>query len=440
MLQQGLFVADACYFYGDQAPNFYPPYHWVPEKPVPEDLGAGYDFDVVNSDVILNRMTVRNGRIVLPDGMSYAVMVLPDQVHMPLEVLRKLESLVREGATIIGRRPSTVPYLNKFQEDSQTLTGIAGLLWKDPGTQEPMVNAHGKGRVISGMGARKVLEMDGIGPDFSHTPQNALDYIHRRTGDSDIYFIRNQSGKPWSGKCSFRVIGRFPEVWDPSTGAQYGIKTFLEDGHLTQINLSLEAWESLFVVFAEKQRSLPIMDDSEGTPVALRELDRNWTITFPEGWGAPKEAFMDTLYSWTESKDQGIRYFSGTAAYQNTFSLKSSDLKNSRFMLELGEIRDVAEVFVNGKPAGILWKPPYAVDITPWVKSGKNELKIEVVNQWVNRLTGDMLSKPEERFCRTNQPYITRDNQGSDNWPEGGDETFRVQASGLLGPVKIIKR
>jgi hypothetical protein len=441
MLQQGLFVADACYFYGDQAPNFYPTYHWVPEKPIPEDLGAGYDFDVVNSDVILNRMSVRDGRIVLPDGMSYSVLVLPDQDHMPLDVLRKLESLVKDGATIIGKKPSKVPYLNDFQKDNRSIAEVAGLMWKGSENPGAKINNYGKGTVVFGMGTREFLEMNDIGPDFSYNPGNALDFIHRRTGDSEIYFIRNQSGKPWSGRCYFRGnTGKFPEIWDPSTGIQTRIKNYQEDANLTLINLSLEAWESLFVVFTNKQRSLPQPYEFTKIATVLTKLDKNWTIAFPEGWGAPKEAFVDSLYSWTESGDQGIRYFSGTATYQNSFSLKSSEIKNARIELDLGEVRDLAEVFINGKPAGILWKPPFRVDITPMVKPGRNELKIEVVNQWVNRLTGDMLAKPEDRFCRTNQPYITRDNQGSDNWAEGGDETFRLQVSGLLGPVRIVKK
>ena len=120
MLQQGLFVADACVYYGDQAPNFFPAFHDVPEKPRIPGLGRGYDYDVVNSDVILNRMSVKDGRIILPDGMSYHVMLLPDQDHMPLEVLEKLAAMVKEGATVTGSPPVTVPGLKDYKEKNRS--------------------------------------------------------------------------------------------------------------------------------------------------------------------------------------------------------------------------------------------------------------------------------------------------------------------------------
>ena len=119
--------------------------------------------------------------------------------------------------------------------------------------------------------------------------------------------------------------------------------------------------------------------------------------------------------------------------------MKEEDITNiTRIELDLGEIADVAEVFLNGKSAGILWKKPYKLNITELVKSGENDLKIEVVNQWVNRLTGDMNSAPEDRFCKTNQPYKRSDDQGYDNWIEDSDETFRLKTSGLLGPARLV--
>jgi hypothetical protein len=161
-----------------------------------------------------------------------------------------------------------------------------------------------------------------------------------------------------------------------------------------------------------------------------QELTGSWRVRFPEGWGAPPEVVFDRLQSWTELENPGIKYFSGTATYQKTFTIEKEN-KGTACCLDLGEVRDVAEVFVNGKSAGILWKKPFRVDIGGLVKPGENELKIEVVNMWVNRLTGDMLLDAKDRYCRTNQPYMTRE-----VWP-GGDEPFREQPSGLLGPVKI---
>jgi hypothetical protein len=169
-------------------------------------------------------------------------------------------------------------------------------------------------------------------------------------------------------------------------------------------------------------------------------IDGPWRLTFPEGWGAPAEASFDRLISWTDSDIEGIKYFSGTASYHKTISVSEKDIANSsKIEIDLGEIADVAEVFLNGESAGILWKEPYKLNITKLVKSGENELKIEIVNQWVNRLTGDMDLDPADRFCRTNQPYITSDNMGNDNWVGDSDETFRLKKSGLIGPVQLVR-
>ena len=430
LLQQGLFVADACYYYGDQAPNFYPAYHVVPEKIIPEDLGKGYDYDVVNSDVILNRMAVKDGRIVLPDCLSYALLVLPDQDQMPLEVLRKLEELVKKGATVIGRKPVEVPYLNNFSDDNSELSELADRLWE---------SNDKAGSIISGLTAREVLSAQGIDPDFNHDLPSVLDYIHRQSGETDIYFIRNTSGEFYSGNCSFRVSDKYPELWDPSTGKQSRLEKFKAGDGRISIKLDFDSGASIFVIFSKNKRSIPVVPVESADNIKSLNIDGPWKVTFPKGWGAPSEASFDNLISWTESENEGIKYFSGTASYYKTISIQEEDIQNYALIhLSLGDVCDVAEVFLNGKSAGILWKEPYRLDITNLVQAGDNELKIEIVNQWVNRLTGDMLSVTGDRFCRTNQPYITRDDQGYDNWSEDSDETFRLKKSGLLGPVKLI--
>ncbi len=437
MLQKGLFVADACYYYGDQAPNFYPAYHDVPQKLIPKNLGEGYDYDVVNSDVILNRMSVKNGRIVLPDGLSYSLLVLPDQDSIPLDILRKLELMVKDGATIIGRKPTEVPYLNNYSEENIELSELVNKMWEGIDGKKKMINKYGKGRVIYGLSAREVLSSDDIDPDFSHEYRFGLDFIHRQYGESDIYFIRNRSGKFYSGDCSFRITGKYPELWDPSTGKLVRFEEFADEDGRISLNLDLESRASVFVVFTENRRSISVISKKTSVAGNSSNIEGSWRVTFPEGWGAPAEANFDKLISWTESDNEGIKYFSGTACYFKTILVQKGDINNTKIELSLGEICDVAEVYINGKSAGIVWKPPYTLDITELVQTGENELKVEVVNQWVNRLTGDMLSEPGDRYCRTNQPYITRDDMGYDNWAEGGDETFRLKTSGLLGPVTI---
>jgi len=196
------------------------------------------------------------------------------------------------------------------------------------------------------------------------------------------------------------------------------------------LEISLPAHGSIFVVFnTEKRNSLQVLREDMGNS-SKTEIAGPWRVSFPPGWGAPHSVVFDRLISWTESEDQGIQYFSGTATYQHSFQV-NEESGNKKLLLDLGDVRDVAEVFVNGKSAGILWKKPYQIDISAFTQLGANDLKIEVVNLWVNRLTGDMLLEPGKRFCKTNQSYMK-----AEVWP-GGDEPFRLQTAGLLGPVTL---
>ena len=431
MLQQGLFVADACYFYCDQTPNFFPLFHDVPEKPRLKGLGNGYDYDVINTDIILNRMSVKNGRLVLPDGMSYGMMLLPEQVHMPLKVLQQISELVKAGATFVGPRPTTAPGLYNLEKDNIAIGQLSGELWGAADGKTIFENSFGKGRVIWGYAADKVSQTKNIAPDFSFTGPTEIDFIHRTTDLGEIYFLRNEKEELVSSTCRFRVTGMYPEIWDASTGAVSRVAAFSEQEGATSFEISLPAHGSIFVVF-NKVDNTALSRFAAAKPTApATEIAGPWQVNFPPNWGAPPTANFDRLISWTESTDAGIKYFSGTAVYQNTFKV-AEGAGNKPIMLNLGEVRDVAEIFVNGKSAGILWKKPYEADISHLVKTGENELKIEIVNLWVNRLTGDMLLDPKDWFCKTNQSFMT-----SEVWP-GGDEPFRLQTAGLLGPVTVV--
>jgi hypothetical protein len=432
LLQQGLFVGDVCYFYGDQTPNFFPLFHDVPEKPRLKGLGNGYDYDVVNTDVILNRMSVKDGRLVLPDGMSYAMMLLPEQIHMPLAVLEKISELVKAGATVVGPRPATVPGLKEWEQENVVLNKLSGELWGATDGKTIFENKYGQGYVIWGNSADEVLQKKQIVPDFSFTGPSEIDYIHRTTDIGEIYFLRNDREEPVTSTCRFRVRGMYPEIWDASTGAISRVTDYTKEEDGTSFEIGLPAHGSIFVVFNEdNRRKLPLFADNK-KDATESEIPGPWKVNFPPDWGAPPSVVFDRLISWTESEDPGVRYFSGTATYQNSFNLDAGSVKK-KMIIDLGEVRDVAEVFINGKSAGILWKKPFQADISQLVKAGENDLKIEIVNLWVNRMTGDMLSDPKDRFCKTNQSYMK-----SEVWP-GGDEPFRLQTAGLLGPVTLIK-
>jgi hypothetical protein len=430
LLQQGLFVGDVCYYYGDQAPNFFPLFHDVPSKPGIKGLSNGYDFDVINTDVILNRMSVNDGRLVLPDGMSYAMMVLPDQTHMPLEVLKKISELVKAGATIVGPQPTSVPGLNDWEKENRELNKLATELWGAADGKTVVENRYGKGRVFAGITTDEALKKQHIEPDFSFTGTHEIDFIHRTTAFGEVYFLRNEKSEAVRATCRFRVQGLYPELWDASTGDIRRVSNYKEEDGSTRMDISLPAHGSTFVVFTRAIRQeLAVYMDAKATTAT--EISGPWKVSFPPGWGAPSSVVFDHLISWTESENSGINYFSGTAVYHHSFNVTATNAKE--LLLDLGEVRDVAEVFINNKSAGIVWKKPYQVNISHLVQAGTNNLKIEIVNMWSNRLTGDMLSDPKDRFCKTNHPYMV-----AEVWP-GGEEPYKLQTAGLLGPVTLLE-
>ena len=431
MLQQGKFVADVCGFYGDQAPNFWPLFHDVPNKPVWPGLAAGYDYDVTDSDVIVNRMRVVDGRIVLPDGMSYALLALPAQDHIPAEVLEKIASLVKDGATVVGPEPARDPRLLDQASRTSRVRALADELWGNDPAATAKGRAVGKGKVFAGVTPTEVLKSLAVPPDFT-CEKNAggpeVDFIHRRTADADLYFVRNTSSNSGVARCHFRAHGRQAELWDPATGLDGFRVACAEDAGGTTVDLPLASHASTFVVFRDGPAATPAPMFAQVD--AADRVDGPWSVRFTPGWGAPDQTGFPSLKSWTDSADEGIKYYSGTAVYQKTLDLPAAKLADGRrIMLDLGDVREVAEVALNGKPLGIVWKPPFRVDLTPAARAGENQLTVKVTNLWVNRLRGDMLTKGKH-YTRTNQKPYTES--------IGGDEPWRELPSGLLGPVRLL--
>ncbi len=433
MLQQGLFVADAAYYYGDHVPNF-----TQLKRTDPAKVLSGYDYDVVTEEVILTRMAVKDGRIVLPDGMSYRVLVLPDRTMISLPVLRKLRELVLAGATIIGPKPVEASTLRDYPQCDAEVAKLAGGLW-----------TGGEGRVIQGKTAREVLLADGVPPDFEFTLGPAstlpvpagtekqaqsillegvptLNYLHRRAGDADIYFVCNSSNRYVTASCVFRVAGKLPEIWDPVSGGIRKATAWSQTAGRTTVPLEFTPYASMFVVFQQ-----PVSTGAAGkatgnfaalTPV--HQLDGPWTVQFDPKWGGPASAEFESLISWTQCPEDGIKFYSGTATYRKTFDLpKSAREEGDRLWLDLGNIKELAEVRLNGKSLGVLWAFPFRVDVTDALKSGDNKLEVDVVNFWPNRIIGDEFLPPQERFTKTNIRKLTRETP--------------LMESGLLGPVTL---
>lgn len=479
LLQQGNFVGDVLYYYGDQAPNFVKPKHVDPS------LGYGYDYDVTNSEVILTRLEVTDGRLTLPDGQRYEILVMPEQEDADLEVLKKIEVLIQEGATVVGRKPTRSHGLTDYAERDQRIRELADKLWGACDGITILENSYGKGKVIWGKSLKQVLGERGVGPDFrfiSNTESTLIDYIHRRTAGEEIYFLSNTGDKWVTFEGIFRVGDRMPEIWNPETGGIRQAAVYSQKGETTSMPLRLEPHGSLFVVFREtpkqhvvavemnKKQLFPrggtekesadypdvLVNGGEFSLIAREEghyrinfndgsikeikveeipasmdITGAWELHFPPGWGAPAQALFPELMSWTASDQDGIRYFSGIGTYTKTFHISPELLDDEiEIELDLGKVREVADVTLNGEHLGILWKPPYLVDVTGAAKAGENLLTVEVANTWSNRLTGDGLLPVGERFTKTN--ITGPDYQTRILWKDAP-----LLESGLIGPVSV---
>lgn len=466
MLRQGWFVGDVCYYYGDQAPNFYPPSCNVPEKPLLKGLDPSNDYDVCSSEVILQRMRVEKGRIVLPDGMNYAALVLPEQDHIPSDVLARIHALVADGATVIGhQKPTRAPGSKDQQAETAKVLRWVEELWgpDEVSVQKDkppvLIRSVDKGRFIIASDRSAALRKIGVAADFEIAGGRAgdlgpLDFIHRKTTEDEFYFVRNKTKDVQAMTCRFRVAaeanGLVPEFWWPDSGLRSACHDWKSlPGGQTELLVELGPLGSVFVVFRKPNAALdPISRDTfkvAESPAPL-VIDGPWRVGFPDGWGAPRETTFDPLQSWTESKNEGIRFFSGIATYRKTINVPESLVKLDRLFLELGDLAEIAEITLNGKRLGLVWLPPYRIEISGAVNAGMNQLEIQVANLWANRLNGDSLRSESTRFTRSNLDRIQTDPTSDSSYgkvPKGKTRPVYtdippLMKSGLFGPVRII--
>ncbi len=405
MLQQGRNVADVAYFYGEEAPLT-----GLFAKAVPGDLPTANAFDFVNPDVLLNQLSNDGADLVAKSGARYKALYLGgSSARMSLAVLKRIDALVRGGATLIGEKPSGSPAL---QDDPLEFTRIADALWSGD---------DGKGRVLASHDPDSALAKLGIAADLTYTraaADTSLRFVHRKTADAEIYFVTNRKNRVEPTTLSFASTGKAPEWWDAATGTAKPLGYTTKEGR-TEIAMTLKPWQSGFVVFRKAGPPNLAIPAVVRTPVAA--LSGPWALTFQPGRGAPASVTLPALEDWTKNTDPGVRYFSGTATYQRT--LKVPAIKASqRVILDLGDVRDLAEVTVNGKSAGVLWQPPYEADITALVRNGTNALEIRVTNLWVNRLIGDAQPGAKPITFTTMKTYRA-------------DAPLRP--SGLIGPVTL---
>ncbi len=336
------------------------------------------------------------------------MLVLPETDAMSIPVLTKVAELVKAGVTVAGSRPTRTPGLKGYPESDKLVKKLAS-----------------KMQLVASDNLQDTLTGLGIAADFKSSDVS-LHYIHRRSDDADIYFISNQQSKPVSTECTFRVTGKQPEIWDAVTGEVRNATAFeIADDRCT-LPLKFAERGSLFVVFRKPVKSVKgtsIANFAEQTQIG--ELSGPWTVKFDPKWGGPESVVFEKLVDWTQREEPGIKFYSGKATYYKTFDLPSpAQGVKKRLYLDLKRVRNVAHVRLNGKDLGVVWTPPWQVDITQAVKPTGNKLEIDVINLWPNRLIGDAGLPPEKRLTKTNVTKFKKDSP--------------LLPSGLLEPVRLI--
>jgi len=418
MLQQGKPHIDVAYFIGEDAPVM-----TGIENP---KLPVGYDYDWINAEVIKKNASVKDGKIVLSNGMSYRLLVLPPLSTMRPDLLKKIEELVRNGATIVGPPPTRSPSLENYPEADKLVANLSKKIWQNIDGKKVVSVHYGKGMVFYGMPLQKILDTLGVLPDFVLLNKNDIIYTHRKTTFADIYFLSNQSDDTAYFKAKFRTSYKYPQWWNPLSGETRLLTNFKFKGNSNTVPIRLYPHQSIFLVFTNSGKNR--VDDNTNTNFhelnLYKTIKSTWAVNFNKKYKGPSDTIIiDTLKSWSEFFDPKIKYYSGIATYSNHFMMDSIPIYN-RIWLDLGKVYVIAHVKINNHYAGDLWTYPYHLDITRLLKKGENKIQISVVNTWVNRLIGDSRLPDSLRFTHTfYNPYH----------PDSP-----LEKSGLIGQVNLM--
>ncbi|MFN8355115.1 MAG: glycosyl hydrolase [Spirosomataceae bacterium] len=400
MLQQGKNIADILYLYGENT-NI----TWICRDKLPA-IPAGFEFDFVNSSALINVINAQNGKLIAKSGNSYNVLMLDESTKlMTLPVLKKIKSLADAGIKIVGSKPVGSPSLSDNNDEFQKL---ADQIWS-------------KSNVLSSA-PKEALNTLKMKEDVAvRNPESKILFRHRKHNDLDIYWLNNRSATPTQSEIWFNVNGKAPELWNPMTGKTEKVNYAMVEGR-TIIPLTFESWDAYFIVFKDKTTAKTYIQPAK-TAATLTTISTPWKITFPIQ-GRDVTSDVSTLESWTNNTNVDIKYFSGTAVYNNTFKINTPIGGKGAYEIDLGDVKNIAEVIINGKNVGTAWKKPFKLDISEAIKAGENSIEVKVTNLWVNRLIGDAQPNAKKTtfvtmpFYRGKEPLLP---------------------SGLLGEVKLIQ-
>ncbi|HEY1790248.1 MAG TPA: glycosyl hydrolase [Verrucomicrobiae bacterium] len=436
LLQRGVTVADVCFLAAEGAPHvFRPPGSAVAlTGTLPDHLG--YNFDGCAPETLRERAKVKNGKVIFPGGTSYRVLVLPEVQTMTPGLLRKVGELVRAGASVFGPPPQKSPGLQDYPNCDAEVGQLAQKIWGDCDGKTVFAHPYGKGQVLwqkTEVKARdqygdfaaitNILNQENVPPDFE--ADGPVRFTHRRDGDTDIYFVANCETQAVIANCTFRVSGKQPELWDPLTGEIRNATAFRQENGRTVVPLEFGPSGSVFVVFCK-----PISPESSGATASnypslhpLKMVSGPWNVSFDPKWGGPDQIVFDSLEDWSQRPEPGIKYYSGKAIYRKSFELPGKN-PVQRYILDLGNVKNLARIRLNGHDLGVAWCAPWRVDATDAIKAGTNQLEIEVANLWPNRLIGDLSLPPDQRLAWVSINPFKKDSP--------------LLPSGLLGPVRVL--
>ncbi|MCE7798272.1 glycoside hydrolase [Sphingobium sufflavum] len=415
LLQQGRNVADVAYFYGEETPVSV-----LAAEGYPADVPHQNGYDFISATGLLSELSVEKGEIVSKGGARYRGIYLGGtSTRMTLPVLKRLGELVEAGATVIGMPPIGSPSL---VDDATETNALTRRLWSGGGDTK-----IGQGRVIASRDVAAALASAGVEPDFAVMANAAgadIPFVHRTIENGEIYFLSNRKARTESFEAHFRVKGRIPHIWRAATGEITPVSYRIE-GSGTIVPLEMAPHESFFVIFRqpvkERQVNVPKMRLSTVTGIV-----GPWTVSFEPGRGAPASIPLDRLMSLSEHPSPGVKYFSGMATYETRFTLSSAITADRRpLLLDLGKVGDVAEVTLNGRLVGTVWKAPYHLDVRPFLRAGDNRLRVRVANLWVNRLIGDQQPGAEKVTATAIATYTAK---------------APLRSSGLVGPVSLLRK
>ena len=411
LLQSGLHVADMLYFLGEDTPK-----QSADLSPAPP---AGTDYDLINAEVLLRDAIVKEGKIVLKSGISYRILVLSNQTTMRPDVLRKISQLVSDGAIVVGPKPNQSPSLANFPVADNQVKDMAAKLWGEIDGTIVTEHKFGKGTIMSGVTLEDVFLRMNFKADIVLPEQ--FNYTHRKDGESEVYFVTNQSQQNYKGEIGFNVSGMQPELWNAVSGEIRDLPEFTERNGYTFIPLNFNETDSWFIVFRKKLTEKRNGKNFVET-VPVQTIDRSWMVSFNTKMDAPANVEFKSLTDWAVNENKNIQYYGGTATYSQTFDFDGDDSKT--YFLDLGKVEKLASVRINGKLLGTVWCNPYRLEVSKALRKGKNTLEIDVTNPWWNRIVGDLQDGVSKKHTWMTYPF---------EWAK----VAPLQPAGLFGPVVI---